>query len=273
MAAELAASWGHAERRSCLIAGICGLTRQARAEATLARSLGYDAGLISLGALASKTPAEILSHCREVSKSLPLIGFYLQPSVGGIVLPLDFWRRFCEIGNVVAIKIAPFNRYRTLDVIRAVLESGRDDIALYTGNDDNIVADLLTPFTFGNRTRYIDGGLLGHWGIWTRRAVELLSAVKAERKKSRIGTQWLEKGAAVTDANAAIFDPAHSFAGCIPGIHEILRRQGLFRSIACLDLHEGLSPGQAADISRVAKTYPWMVDDEFVARNLTRWRS
>jgi hypothetical protein len=169
--------------------------------------------------------------------------------------------------------VAPFNRYRTLDVVRAVLESGRDDVALYTGNDDNIVADLLTPFTFGERTRFIDGGLLGHWGIWTLRAVELLGAIKASRRKVQIGRAWLEKGAAITDANAAVFDPRNDFAGCIPGIHEVLRRQGLFQSIACLDPGEKLSAGQAADITRVAKAYPWMVDDDFVAQNLSRWRA
>jgi dihydrodipicolinate synthase/N-acetylneuraminate lyase len=273
LASQVMAAWEGPSRKTCLIAGICGLSRQARAEATLARSLGFDAGLLSLGALASKSASDVLSHCREVAKELPVIGFYLQPAVGGLVLPIDFWKRFCDIESVVAIKIAPFNRYRTLDVVRAVLESGRDDIALYTGNDDNIVADLLTPFTFGSRTRFIDGGLLGHWGIWTRRAVELLAALKSERRKARLGKEWLDKGAAITDANAAIFDPANDFAGCIPGIHEVLRRQGLFKSVACLDPDERLSMGQAAEITRVAKAYPWMVDDDFVAANLSRWRA
>ncbi len=273
LAMETVRAWKGARDTTAMIAGICGPTKQARAEAALARSLGYDAGLLSLGALASKSEREVLVHCRTVAKEIPIVGFYLQPSVGGLVLSGDFWRGLCEVEEVVAIKVAPFNRYRTLDVVRAVLESGRDDVALYTGNDDNIVADLLTPFTFGERTRFIDGGLLGHWGIWTLRAVELLRAIKAARRKVQIGRAWLEKGAAITDANAAVFDPGNDFAGCIPGIHEVLRRQGLFRSIACLDPEETLSPGQAADITRVAQSYPWMVDDDFVAQNLTRWRA
>ncbi len=273
LAIDTVRAWNGARGKTAMIAGICGLTPQARAEAALARDLGYDGGLLSLGALASRPEREVLAHCRAVAKEIPVVGFYLQPSVGGLVLSGDFWRGLCEVPEVVAIKVAPFNRYRTLDVVRAVLESGRDDIALYTGNDDNIVADLVTPFTFGGRTRFIDGGLLGHWGIWTLRAVELLRAIKAARKKPRIGRDWLEKGAAITDANAAVFDPTHDFAGCIPGIHEVLRRQGLFRSIACLDPKEVLSAGQAADLTRVARSYPWMVDDDFVAQNLSRWRA
>jgi dihydrodipicolinate synthase/N-acetylneuraminate lyase len=273
LAMETVRAWNGARARTAMIAGICGPTTQARAEATLARGLGYDAGLLSLGALASKSEREVLGHCRAVAKEIPIVGFYLQPSVGGLVLSCDFWRGLCDLPAVVAIKVAPFNRYRTLDVVRAVLESGRDDVALYTGNDDNIVADLLTPFTFGERTRFIDGGLLGHWGIWTLRAVELLRAVKAARRKVQVGRAWLEKGAAITDANAAVFDPRNDFAGCIPGIHEVLRRQGLFQSVACLDPGEKLSAGQAADITRVAKAYPWMVDDDFVAQNLSRWRA
>lgn len=273
LAAEVCRAWAGRRQQLCLVAGICGLTRQARREARFARELGYHAGLLSLGAFAARSEAEIIRHCREVSKEISLVGFYLQPAAGGIVLSQDFWRRFCGIENVVAIKIAPFNRYRTIDVVRAVMEEGRDEIALYTGNDDNIVADLLTPFTFNGRTRFIDGGLLGHWGVWTRRAVELLGRAKAERKRAVIGRKWLEIGTSVTDANAAIFDPSNNFAGCIPGIHEVLRRQGIFRSISCLDPNEGLSKGQAGAISRVARLYPWMVDDEFVAKNLARWRA
>jgi dihydrodipicolinate synthase/N-acetylneuraminate lyase len=273
LAADVSRGWAGRNSPLCLIAGICGLTRQALGEARLARELGYHAGLLSLGAFAAKSEGEIIRHCREVAKEISLVGFYLQPAAGGIVLSRDFWRRFCGIGNVVAIKMAPFNRYRTIDVVRAVMEEGRDDIALYTGNDDNIVPDLLTPFTFSGRTRFIAGGLLGHWGVWTKRAVELLARAKADRKRGMIGRRWLEIGASVTDANAAIFDPSNNFAGCIPGIHEVLRRQGLFQSVACLDPNEGLSKGQPAAISRVTALYPWMVDDEFVAQNLARWRA
>jgi dihydrodipicolinate synthase/N-acetylneuraminate lyase len=272
LAADVSRAWAGQKSPLCLIAGICGLTTQARREARLARELGYHAGLLSLGAFAAKSENEIIRHCREVAKEISLVGFYLQPAAGGIVLGRDFWRRFCGIENVVAIKMAPFNRYRTIDVVRAVMDEGRDDIALYTGNDDNIVPDLLTSFTFNGRTRFIDGGLLGHWGVWTKRAVELLGRAKADRKRAKISRRWLEIGTSVTDANAAIFDPANNFAGCIPGIHEVLRRQGIFQSIACLDPLEGLSKGQAYAISRVARLYPWMVDDAFVAQNLARWR-
>ncbi len=213
----------------------------------------------------------MLAHCRAVARELPLVGFYLQPAVGGREFTYRFWREFAEIPELVAIKIAPFNRYRTLDVIRAVLEAGRDDVALYTGNDDNIVADLLTPFSFAGRTRFIDGGLLGQWGVWTQAAVKLFAQIKAARRRPRIDAAWLDRNAALTDMNAAIFDAAHGFAGCLPGIHEVLRRQGLFATTACLDPHETLSPGQAAEITRVAAAYPCLVDDAFVAANLRRW--
>jgi dihydrodipicolinate synthase/N-acetylneuraminate lyase len=256
-----------------LIAGLCGRTPQALAEARLARDLGYHAGLLSLGAWTAPadTEAKILAHCRAVARAIPLIGFYLQPAVGGRSFTYRFWRAFAEIPGLVAIKIAPFNRYRTLDVVRAVLESGRDDVALYTGNDDNILADLLTPFTFAGRTRHLDGGLLGQWGVWTRAAVRLFAEVQRARARPRLDATWLDRNAALTDANAALFDPAHNFAGCLPGIHEILRRQGLLASTACLDPHERLSPGQAAELTRVAATYPWLVDDDFVAVNVHRW--
>jgi dihydrodipicolinate synthase/N-acetylneuraminate lyase len=273
LAARVSRAWAGDRAVTCLIAGLCGFTRQAVREARVARDLGYHAGLLSLGALAARPESEMLRHCREVAKEIPLVGFYLQPAAGGVVLSRDFWKRFCGIGEVVAIKIAPFNRYRTVDVVRAVIEAGRDDIALYTGNDDNIVADLLTPFTFAGRTRFIDGGLLGHWGVWTKRAVELLAEMQEARKRARLGRDWLDRNAAITDANAAIFDPENNFSGCIPGIHEVLRRQGLLRSTACLDPRERLSPGQAAAITRVSKAYPWMRDDDFVSRNLARWRA
>ncbi|MSU51400.1 MAG: dihydrodipicolinate synthase family protein [Opitutus sp.] len=272
LAAESAAAWlAPGPRDFVLIAGLCGRTPQARHEAQTALGLGYHAGLLSLGAWAGDPEAKIIAHCRTVAKEIPLIGFYLQPAVGGRVFSYRFWRAFAEIPELVGVKIAPFNRYRTLDVVRAVLEAGRDDVALYTGNDDNIVADLLTPFSFGGRTRHIDGGLLGQWGVWTERAVDLFAQIKRARKKTRLDAMWLDRNAALTDANAAVFDAANNFAGCLPGIHEVLRRQGLLRTIACLDPHERLSPGQAAELTRVAQAYPWLGDDKFVAKNLARW--
>lgn len=272
LAAETAQSWLGAKPRAFgLIAGLCGKTAQARNEAALARSLGYHAGLLSLGAWANATESEVLTHCRAVAKEIPLVGFYLQPAVGGRVFSYRFWRQFAEIPQLVGIKIAPFNRYRTIDVVRAVVESGREDVALYTGNDDNIIVDLLTPYTFGTQSRYIVGGLLGQWGVWTQAAVRLFSDIKRARRQARLDRGWLDKNAALTDMNAAVFDAAHNFAGCLPGIHEVLRRQGLLRTTACLDPHEQLSPGQAREITRVAEAYPWLVDDEFVAKNLSRW--
>ena len=271
LAAAEARSWRRGPTPFALIAGLCGRTTQAVREARTAAGLGYDAGLLSLGAWARDDERAVLAHCRAVAREIPLVGFYLQPAVGGRVLTHAFWRRFAEIPEVVAIKIAPFHRYRTIDVVRAVLEAGRDDVALYTGNDDNILGDLLTPFTFGGRTRYITGGLLGQWGVWTERAVALLRDVKRARRRGSLPAAWLGRNAALTDANAAIFDAAHGFAGCLPGIHEVLRRQGLFATNACLDPHERLSPGQAREITRVASAYPWLVDDAFVARHLDRW--
>lgn len=272
LAAESAAVWlGPKPRPFVLIAGVCGKTGQARAEAKTARDLGYHAGLLSLGAWASEPERAVLAHCRAVAREIPLIGFYLQNAVGGRVFTYRFWREFAEIPELVGVKIAPFNRYRTIDVVRAVLESDRDDVALYTGNDDNIIADLLTPFTFSGRTRHIDGGLLGQWGVWTERAVALLAEIKRARRQTRLAATWNERNVALTDTNAALFDAAHDFAGCLPGIHEVLRRQGLLPTTACLDPHEKLSPGQAAEISRVTRDYPWLVDDAFVARHRARW--
>lgn len=278
------------------IAGICGRREQALGEARLATRLGYHAGLLSLTAVGGDGEAAMLEHARAIGDVIPLIGFYLQPAVGGRVLSFDFWRRFCELPAVVAIKIAPFNRYQTLDVVRAVIASGRDDIALYTGNDDNIIADLLTPFELDGQRRWIVGGLLGQWGVWTRRAVELLEQLQVARgdraavgdretagdqsdagePRSRgdaatIALDWLAKNAQLTDANAAVFDAANGFAGCIPGILEVLRRQGLAPSRRCLDPAEVLSPGQAAELDRVSRAYPWLLDDEFVARHLVSW--
>ena len=272
LAAETITSWMGAKSRPFIrIAGICGGTTQAVREAGTARALGYHAGLLSLGALGDQPEENLLSHCARVAEELPIIGFYLQAAVGGRRLGYDFWRRFAEIPNVVAIKIAPFNRYQTLDVVRAVMDAGRDDVALYTGNDDNIIADLLTPFAHKGKTRHIVGGLLGQWGVWTERAVALFGEIKRARGSSSLDAEWWSRNAALTDANAAVFDAANRFAGCIPGIHEVLRRQGIFETTACLDSHETLSPGQAAELDRVAKAYPWLVDDAFVQANLHRW--
>lgn len=258
-------------RPFAMIAGLCGRTEQAVAEAETARTLGYSAGLLSLAAWKEASIDDVIDHCHRVAEVIPLIGFYLQPAVGGRQLPYAFWRKFAEIPNVVAIKMAPFNRYQTLDVVRAVLESGRDDIALYTGNDDNIIADLLTPWEFAGKRRFIVGGLLGQFGVWTQKAVELLEKIKEARMQDDIAAEWLTKNAALTDANAAIFDAANGFHGCLPGIHEVLRRQGLLPSILCLNPQEVLSPGQAEEITRVSKAYPWLYDDEFVAHHLQAW--
>ena len=272
------------------IGGVCGKTRQALREAMLLRELGYHAGLLSLAAFRSASERQLLSHCRAVADIIPLIGFYLQPAAGGRVLPFSLWRRFAEIENVVAIKIAPFNRYQTIEVIRAVAENGRSDIALYTGNDDNILLDLLTPYRFpasgpspgrgvlnrGNvplrAERRIVGGLLGQWSVWTLKAVELLGRCHHSIEKgSAISPELLQLNVELTDANAAIFDAAHRFAGCIPGIHEVLRRQGLLEGIWCLDRNETLSRGQAEEIARVCGSYPHLTDDDFVQAHLGEW--
>ena len=258
------------------IGGVCGQTRQALAEATLAGECGYHAGLLGLGAMKNASEDELIAHCRSVADIIPLVGFYLQPAVGGRVLPYSFWRRFAEIENVVAIKIACFNRYQTLDVVRAVAESGRADIALYTGNDDNIVMDLLTPFRFsiGGKPveRRIVGGLLGHWAVWTRKAVELLDEChRVVRSGGDIPADLLRRAIEVTDANAAFFDVANNFAGCIAGLHEVLRRQALLEGIWCLDPVETLSVGQADEISRVSRAYPHLNDNDFVREHLDEW--
>jgi dihydrodipicolinate synthase/N-acetylneuraminate lyase len=258
------------------IAGVCGRTEQAVKEAELARSLEYHAGLLSLAALTDAQESDLLSHCRAVADAIPLVGFYLQPAVGGRILPYSFWRRFAEIENVVAIKIAPFNRYQTLDVVRAIAEAGREDIALYTGNDDNIVLDLLTPFVFqgknGTVERRIVGGLLGHWSVWTRTAVELLKECRSLSANNKaIPSAMLARSIEVTDSNAAFFDAANGFRGCIAGLHEVLRRQGLLEGIWCLDPNEGLSPGQSEEIDRVYRVYPHLHDDSFVKEHRDEW--
>lgn len=297
---------GNLLRARMIIAGICGQTQQAVAEATVARELGYDASLLSLGALRAATEDELIAHCRAVAEVIPVFGFYLQPAVGGRVLPFSFWRRFAEIPNVVAIKIAPFNRYQTLDVVRALAEAECDDIALYTGNDDNIVLDLLTPFRFGvgdeapvalsplqtssfsdptrgegggggrGRNRMVErrivGGLLGHWAVWTKRAMELHGECRRLAISGEpIPPELLRRAGEVTDCNAAFFDAANNFAGCIAGLHEILRRQGLLEGVWCLDPAETLSPGQREEIDRVCRAYPQLSDDDFVAQHRDKW--
>jgi hypothetical protein len=257
------------------IGGICGTNDQALREADLLAQLGYHAGLLSVAALEDSHDATLIAHCEAVGARIPLVGFYLQPSVGGRVLSYAFWRRFVEIPAVVAVKIAPFNRYHTLDVVRAVIDAGRDDIALYTGNDDAIVSDLVTRFRFGRHRaaaeRRIVGGLLGQWAVWTRGAVALLGECHAAARAGRVPAMLLQQGVEITDANGAFFDAAHAFAGCIAGIQEVLRRQGLLASARCLDPRETLSVGQAAEIDRVCRAYPHLADDEFVAANLEDW--
>jgi hypothetical protein len=257
------------------IGGVCGEISQALQEARLLSDLKYSAGLLSLAAVKHLDEQALLAHCREVANILPIIGFYLQPAVGGRVLSYKFWRQFAEIENVVAIKIAPFNRYQTLDVVRAVADSGHD-IALYTGNDDNILVDLVTPYVFkvGGyfREGRIVGGLLGHWAVWTKSATALLKechAVVATLKE--IPRRMLQRNGEVTDCNAAFFDAANHFAGCIPGLHEVLRRQGLLEGIWCLNPRETLSPGQHEEIDRVYRNYPHLNDDYFVRTNLDAW--
>jgi dihydrodipicolinate synthase/N-acetylneuraminate lyase len=257
------------------IGGICGETARAVREAQLLVDLGYSAGLLSLAALKDADDAALLAHCREVANVLPVVGFYLQPAVGGRVLSYRFWRAFAELDNVVAIKIAPFNRYQTLDVVRAVAEAGRD-LALYTGNDDNIAMDLLTPFAFRingrEQKRRIVGGLLGHWAVWTRRAVGLLQECHAVSRDAREVSQALvQRSIEITDTNAAFFDAANEFAGCIAGLHEVLRRQGLLEGIWCLDPRETLSPGQREEIDRVYTAYPHLNDDDFVREGRDLW--
>ena len=257
------------------IAGVIGKTNQAVKEAELALKNGYNAALLSLAAFKDDPNTTIITHCKRIAEIIPLVGFYLQPAVGGRRLDTDFWRKFAGIENVVAIKIAPFNRYQTLDVVRGVIESGRaDDIALYTGNDDNIVVDLLSEYEIkfiGKVIRKrIVGGLLGHWAVWTRSAVTLLEDVKKGvfdkdvRKALILSNQ-------ITDCNAAFFDTANNFKGCITGLHEVLRRQGLFKGIWTLDPDEKLSPGQKKEIDRVYSAYPHLNDDEFIAENLDKW--
>jgi hypothetical protein len=252
------------------VAGICGPTDQAIKEAELATKYGYHLGLISNGGLNHYSDAELIKRAEKVSQIIPLFGFYLQPAVGGRFLSYEFWRDFAELPNVHAIKVAAFNRYQTLDVVRAVCNSSRrNEIALYTGNDDNIIGDLLTPYKFEVNGSVIEkrfvGGLLGHWAVWTKKAVELLAEIKYCITNNYVGVEkLLTRGIEVTDTNAVIFDSENSFKGCIPGIHEILRRQGLMRGGWCLNPEEILSDGQTEEINRICKSYPHLMDDEFV---------
>jgi dihydrodipicolinate synthase/N-acetylneuraminate lyase len=263
-----------AQRRVLMIAGLAGTTVQARKEAQLARALGYHCGMLSLGAMKSASMDELIEHCAALADEIPLVGFYLQRAVGGIALPAEFWRRFAAIDNVVAIKAAPFDRYRTLDVVKGVVAARAEDrVTLYTGNDDHIVLDLLLPFAVkrgGEEVRVrIRGGLLGHWSVWTKSAVALLKRIH----EGRLDENLLALDSRITDCNSAFFDVAHNFAGCIPGCHEVLRRQGLLAGTWCLDPQEKLSPGQAEEIDRVYRDHADLADDDFVRANLQRWLS
>ena len=262
-------------KRIVKVAGVCGKTGQAVREAAFAREAGYDLGLLSLAAMSAASDAEMITHCRAVAQEIPLFGFYLQPAVGGRALSYEFWREFCRIEGVAAVKVAPFNRYQTLDVIRSLADSGRaPEIALYTGNDDNIIPDLLADFRLTGGTFHFAGGLLGQWAVWTKCAVDLLQTIQTCRCNNGNGAlDILERSASLTDANAALFDVRNGFVGCIAGLHEILRRQGLLEGRWCLAPDEDLSPGQLEEIDRVCASYPDLQDDEFVRENLDRWLS
>jgi dihydrodipicolinate synthase/N-acetylneuraminate lyase len=276
LAAETARDWTKSgpARPLVMIAGLSGRTAQARREAQVARDHGYHAGMLSLAPMQGASLEELVTHCAAIAAEIPLVGFYLQTAVGGIALPMEFWRRFAAIDNVVAVKIAPFNRYRTLDVVRGVVAARAEErVTLYTGNDDHIVLDLAAPFAARRgseevRVR-IKGGLLGHWSVWTKTAVELLARIQ----RGPLDADLLALDARVTDCNSAFFDVAHDFAGCIPGCHEVLRRQGLLEGIWCLDPQETLSPGQSGEIDRVYREHADLADDDFVRENLARWLS
>jgi hypothetical protein len=276
LTAAVTARLAWTDRPIVMVAGLAGRTRQAVSEARIAVDLGYHAGLLSLAALAGFEHDALIAHCEAVAEEIPLIGFYLQPAVGGLHLDAAFWTRFAAIENVVAIKVAPFHRYRTLDVIRGVVEAGAEQkISLYTGNDDHIVLDLVTPFSVMREAKPVTmrfrGGLLGHWSVWTRSAVALLSRCRAAAAGPAVEADLLALDSRITDCNAAFFDVTNKFRGCIAGCHEVLRRQGLLEGIWCLDPDEGLSPGQAAEIDRVCRVHADLSDDEFVAANLERW--
>jgi len=280
IALDTARAWPRTGGPLVMVAGVCGSTAEAVEEAQLARRLGYHAGLLSLAAMKGRSEDEVIAHCRAVADATPLIGFYLQPAVGGLDLSASFWTRFAAIENVVAIKVAPFNRYRTLDVVRGIVEAGAEDrVVLYTGNDDHIVLDLVSPFIAKRDGKSVTmrfrGGLLGHWSVWTKGAVELLerckASVAAQEAGGALDVDLLAVDSRVTDCNSAFFDVANNFHGCIAGCHEVLRRQGLLEGIWCLDPEEGLGPGQAAEIDRVLKQHADLADDAFVAANRDRW--
>ncbi|MCK4293539.1 MAG: dihydrodipicolinate synthase family protein [Planctomycetes bacterium] len=276
-AREFIASAGHSE--PVMIAGIVGDTSQAVKEAQAARDIGYHLGLLSLTALRGRPIGQLIDHARQVAQVMPIMGFYLQQTISQMVLPIEFWQRFVEIPNVVAIKIAPFNRYQTLDVLEALAHSGRhNEIALYTGNDDHLIGDLLTPYEFNVNARRVSlqivGGLLGQWACWTKRAVEHLARIKTIRQtKSQIPPDLLTLAAQMTLANKAIFDADNNFAGCIPGISYVLKQQGLLDRIQTLDPHERLSPGQTEKIDSIIRNYPHLTDNDFVKQNLDKWLS
>ena len=260
------------------VAGVCGEAEQACREAAIAKGYGYDAVLLSPGGLAQLSEDALIERTRAVAKVMPVIGFYLQTAVGGRAFTADYWRRLCEIENVVAIKCAPFNRYQTLDAVRAAATSSRrDEITLYTGNDDNIVCDLMANYRFeidgAVYEKGFEGGLLGHWSVWTKRAVELFEKIRAAKNEGVFPPELMTIAAAVTDANSAVFDARNNYAGCIAGLHEVLRSQGLMKSIYCLDPDETLSPGQAEDIARIKCEYPELCDDEFIAENIEVWKA
>ncbi len=260
-----------------MIAGLVGGTKQAIEEAGLARELGYHLGLLSVSALKGRSVSELIEHCRSVAEVIPIMGFYLQETISGMTLPTEFWRQLAAIPNVLAIKIAPFNRYQTLDVLEAVARCGRaDKIALYTGNDDNIIVDLLTEHNFTVEGRQVAirivGGLLGQWACWTRKAVEHLSRIQAIREAGKeIPADLLTLASQMTLANKAIFDADNHFAGCIPGISYVLKTQGLLQQVRTLEPEERLSAGQAEAIDGIIRDYPHLTDDSFVRENLDAW--
>ncbi|HYZ30863.1 MAG TPA: dihydrodipicolinate synthase family protein, partial [Crenalkalicoccus sp.] len=273
-AAEDARAW--TDRPLAMIAGLCGGTSQALAEARQALALGYHAGLLSLAALKGAGREELIAHCCRLAEEMPLVGFYLQPAVGGLKLDAGFWREFCAIDNVIAVKVAPFDRYGTLDVARGLVAARAEErVTLYTGNDDHIVLDLLTPITVirdgAPVTVRFRGGLLGHWSVWTRSAVGLLAQLRQAAQAGTVPAELLALDSRVTDCNAAFFDVANHFHGCIAGCHEVLRRQGLLQGSWCLDPAEGLSPGQAEEIDRVLREHADLSDDAFVAERLAAW--
>lgn len=258
------------------IGGICGQTGQAVGEAAILSELRYHAGLLNLGAMKGASEDAVVEHCHAVAEVIPVFGFYLAPAIGGLELPFRFWQRFAEIENVLAIKVATFDHYQTIDVVRALAEAGRDDVALYTGNDDNIVLDLLTPYRFKVADRQVEyrfaGGLLGHWAVWTKKAVELLAECRhISATGGSVPMDMMRCAIEVTDMNAVLFDAANHFAGCIPGILEVLCRQRLLAGNWCLDPDEALSAGQCNEIDRVCAAYPHLTDDDFVAENIDLW--